>query len=245
MTDLEKTIKRLRNMKQNKSLPIEEIEKKAKLLIEKKELKSQFASSLLDDEIENAISLYNKFLIESSFESLAEKSSLIRLITLMIVRERLLKSIKSDAIKTPGANSLSSTDSIMDLDEQIDKLMDKLGMLKKEGDQNDATKVIEDLKLRFHKWINMPENRSNYTLQCFNCGQSILIRRRLDKEKDEIKEHPWFIEGGLLFNKEIFKDLKEKKISEEQAARYLDCAVDYLKWIIEHYPMEEDNQENE
>jgi hypothetical protein len=73
----------------------------------------------------------------------------------------------------------------------------------------------------------------------------MLIRRRLDKEKDEVVSHPWFIDGGILFNKQLFIDLELKKISIDQAARYLNASQDYIQWIQLNYPIDKDKSEVE
>jgi hypothetical protein len=115
----------------------------------------------------------------------------------------------------------------------------------KKDNKTDVDKVINNLLERFHKWANKTENRGLFEFQCPKCEEIFLIRRRLDKEKDEIKVHPWFIEGGILFNKEIFIDLDLGKISEDQAARYLNATLDYIKWIRLNYPLNQDKTEEE
>ena len=57
---------------------------------------------------------------------------------------------------------------------------------------------------------------------------------------DEVRTHPWFIEGGVLMNRAIFQDLHDGKITKAMAAKYLDCSIDYLYWIEKNYPITED-----
>jgi len=75
---------------------------------------------------------------------------------------------------------------------------------------------------------------------CPKCGELFLLRQRLDKITDEVVEHPWFIQGGILMNKEIFEDLKIGKISVDQAARYLNATQDYINWLQINYPLDQD-----
>lgn len=239
MTDKEKLIKRLRGLKQNKNLSDSEIEQLVNRRLEEEELREAFYG-LTNEEIEKGVKLYFKYLADNSFESLAEKSTLINIIYKEILKMRMQEFIKKESENKDGAVPISMSEKIMEMDTQILSEKTKLGMLKDKTNSLGGADVIEDLKARFKTWINKPENRSEYECQCHNCGQVLLIRRRIDKEKDLVKEHPWYINGGTFFNKEIFKDYINKKITKQQVCRYLDCAEDYLEWILKNYPMEDD-----
>jgi hypothetical protein len=244
MNKLEKIIKKLRNLPQYKNLSESELTKIATEQSEKESIIDSL-TFCLPEEKKLASKKLEEYLSEGKIETISDKSTLILLIDNEIMIERVKKLIHKNYAKENSYIAPELTRQHHDLIAQNLELKEKLGLNKKEGEQNSAYQIIEDLKLRFKKWINMPENRSNYTLQCPSCQELILIRRRLDKEKDEIKIHPWYINGGLLFNKEMFRDINDKKITKDQAARYLDCSVDYIDWIINNYPIDKDITEEE
>jgi len=240
--NLEKTIKKLRNLSQYKNLSEEEINKIAQERLDKDEILGSLTFCINDEERKFAQTILENYLAQSSFENFSERQTLGQLIDQELLAKRMKEKLKTEYNTANPAICLDMVERLDKVVERIEELKEKLGLTRKENEINNAAQIIEDLKLRFNKWINIPENRSNYTFQCFKCGQTVLIRRRLDKEKDEVREHPWFIEGGILFNKEIFIDLNDKKITEEQAARYLDCSIEYLKWIKDNYPLSEDKE---
>jgi hypothetical protein len=239
MNKLEKIIKKLRNLPQYKNMGEEELSKIAEERLEKEDILNSL-TFCLPEEKDLAQAKLEEYLKQGQIETPSDKSTLMLLIDNEISIERLKKIMNKSYDKENPFIPAELTRQHNDLVEQNLTLKDRLGLNKKEGEENSAVQIIEDLKLRFQKWINMPENRSNYTLQCPKCQELILIRRKLDKALDEIKIHPFFIEGGILFNKEIFRDLKDKKITNDQAARYLACSVDYIQWIQDNYNIDED-----
>jgi len=245
--DRDKLFNKYKNLPQYKNLSEEELYKKIDEYLQRDELLGSLTFAINKEEKEFAQNLLDRYLEESSLESAAEKDTLRQLIDLEILAERYKKILKTEYEKANPAIPRDDVEQLRETEKQILELKKNLGLTaNKDEQENNVAKIMEDMKLRFNKWINQPENRSNFTFQCHNCGETFLLRRRLDKEKDEIKIHPWFIEGGILFNKEIFIDLSQGKITREQAARYLDCSVDYLEWILKEYPIEKDlEQENE
>jgi hypothetical protein len=242
----DKLFNKYKNLPQYKNLSEEELYKKVDEYLQKDEMLGSLTFAVNAEEKKFAQELLNRYLEESSLESAAEKDTLRQLIDLEILAERYKKILKTEYEKSNPAIPKDDVEQLRETEKQIQLLKKDLGLSSNRDDQvNNVAKIIEDYKIRLRKWINMPENRSNYTFQCHNCGETFLVRRRLDKEKDEIKTHPWFIEGGILFNKEIFKDLTDGKITQEQAARYLDCSIDYLAWILKEYPLEKDIEQEE
>ena len=245
MSNINKIAKKLRNLPQYKNLSEEEIELKAKEQAEKEELLGSLTFAINDEERNYAKNLLENYLAENSVETFADKETLRQLIDLELIVKRIKEQLKKEYEKANPVTPLQMIDELEKLNEQINELKEKLGFVRKDGEEKSSYSIIEDLKNRFKKWINMPDNRANYTLACPKCEELILIRRRIDKEKDEVKQHPWYREGGLLFNKEIFADLNDKQITKEQAARYLDCSVDYIDWILNNYPISEDKIEED
>jgi hypothetical protein len=243
MDNIEREVKKLKNLIQNKNKTNEELEILAKENIQRQEILGSLTFAL-DDEKSFATNLLNKYLEESSLQSASEKDTLTHLIDLEVLLNRIKKQLNTEYDKANPAIPIVFIEQVTELTNQIMELKEKLGLLK-EDENNDVSKTISDLLERFHKWINKPENRSNFECQCPKCEEIILIRRRLDKEKDEIKSHPWYIEGGILFNKEIFKDFELGKISENQVVRYLNVTSDYINWIRQNYPLNQDKSEEE
>jgi len=244
MDELEKLITRLMSLKQNKGKTREDIEPQAKEILERKEILGSL-SFCLEEEKKFAANLLEKYLAESAIESFTDKDTLRQLIDLEIVVERIKKLLNIEYEKANKAIPEDMLKHLISFNSQIIEMKESLGLTQRKDEKNDTVKTIENLLERFHKHINKPENRSNYEFQCPNCLEMFLIRRRLDKEKDEVVGHPWFIEGGVLFNKAIFEDLEAGKISEDQVIRYLNATSDYIKWIKQNYPLNEDKMEED
>jgi len=232
-------INKLKGLKQYSNLKDEELEK-----IAEKRLAGKIIDSLvfvnLRDEKELAQQLYEQYTADwGELENIADKSVLLTIIDLEILNYKLKKKISEIEAqsKTDQSSGVIAKDLIEQLirnTEVILKLKTSLGMTKaeREKSQSDLVLTLETLKRRFRDWINNPENKSNYTLVCPHCQKYVLIRRRIDKEKDEIKIHPFFIKGGLTFNKHLFELYKQGKITKEDIANVLDTHIDYVDWIL-------------
>ena len=235
-------INKLKGLKQYSNLSEEELEK----IVEKK-FSGKITNSLVfansRQEKELAQKLYEQYVADwGELNNIADKSVLLTIIDLEILNYKLKKKIAEieEQSKTDQSSGVISKELIEQLirnTEIILKLKASLGMTKaeREKSQSDLVLVLETLKRRFRDWINNPENKSNYTLVCPHCQKYILIRRRIDKEKDEIKVHPFFIDGGITFNKHLFELYKEGKISKEDVAKVLDVNEDYVDWIMNKY----------
>jgi len=237
----EKLKVRLRNLPQYHDKTDEELEK----IIREKNEQDEMLSSLsfcLDSEKPLAKKLLENYLTEASFENFSERQTLGQLIDQELLSRRLKESLKTLYDSANPSIPLQMVEQLDAVIDRIESLKQKLGLLKKD-EKNDTSKVISDLTERFHKWINKPENRSNYEFQCPKCEEIFLIRRRLDKISDEVREHPWFIAGGILFNRAIFEDMELGKISEDQVARYTNTTLDYIHWIRVNYPLNQDKNE--
>ncbi|MFA7247873.1 MAG: hypothetical protein WC169_11975 [Dehalococcoidia bacterium] len=238
--NVDKIIKKLRNLPQYKNMSEEELNLIAKEKAEKEEIINSL-TFCLPEEKQLAQTKLEEYLKQGQIETPSDKSTLMLLIDNEIAIERIKKIITKNFDKENPYIPVELAKEKNDLISQNLTLKDKLGLNKKAGEENSVVKTIEDLKSRFKKWINQPENRSNYTFACFHCGKTFLIRRRIDKDKDEVREHPWYVNGGILMNKQIFKDLKENKITIDQATRYLNCSPDYIQWLQNNYNIDEDN----
>ena len=240
--NLEKRKNQLRNMKQNQKLTETELTSLAQSKIDEETIVNNLSFCIDDAERKYATELLNRYLSQSSFENESDKELLKQLLDQHLLAERFKSIMKTDYAKSNPAQSTYLVESLDKVVDRIVKLQEKLGLVRKDNGANDVSQVIRSLTDRFHKWINRPENRSNYECQCPECKTLILIRRRLDKEKDQVIEHPWYIDGGVTFNKEIFKDYDLGKISKDQVARYHHFTLDYVDWIKVNYPINQDKE---
>jgi len=143
--------------------------------------------------------------------------------------------------------------SLVEVQNQKSDLKIKLGIDKKDN-ENDELSAIQILQKRVKKHIN--ENKNEFMIYlpwtCEKCGfkdiESYLLYKQLKDFK--ILKHPFFI-GRYLANFEIIKDVKEGKITKEDAIRYLLCSgqgshyklppqdkkwcTDYIDWLIENW----------
>lgn len=198
--------------------------------VENKE-EEQIASDLLD-----------KYQDEYEFETVAEKEQLFRLIYFRLIDYRLKKIINT-TYSDKNFKSIPTKDLeiLYNNEKQILTIEKELGLSKAEREktQNEIVKVQEIKKKKFHNWINDPDNRANYEYPCPYCKKWVLVRRRLDKEKDVILKHPWFVKGGILFNHKLWELLENGKITEEECKEILGGVdSEYFNWIRKNYRLE-------
>jgi hypothetical protein len=239
MTKLERIFKRLRGLQQYKDFSDEQLKALAQEKVDK-EVTDTDCFYVNEEEKKFAESLHAQYLEEYGVETSADKDTLQHLISLSVIRERIKKDMNKSYSEKDGAINTRMLETFNAVSEQIIETKESLGMTKKEAEKNqsDGVRAIEQMKLRFHAWINKAENKANFTVKCPCCSKFFLIRKRLDKMNEETMEHPWFIFGGILFNKHLFQMLSENKISREDVAKVLNASEDYIDWIYAHYKLE-------
>ena len=223
-TKREKLIKRLRGLKQYKNVSSEEIEKTVDKKIEEEELKNDFIG-LLADESERALELYHKYIHENSFESLAEKSTLINLVYLEILKERMQKFLQKESEEKQGAIPLSMTEKILELDSQIITFKEKLGMLK-DKDNNSPLEIINELK---EKALNYYESHEGETYT--KCPYCLKLFRLLKKVDDLEPVKATMFRGTTLYNLPLLDLYHNKKITIKNAAEILGVHEKYVTFI--------------
>jgi len=244
---IDKEFTRLKNLKQNKNKPDSELQKlytDAQVNVAKRILK-------VDDRFSNekekkvAISLFEHYVSIFEFERFSDLSTLQTL----IYEEILLKRIQGHINKIFEIDSNNyldkrERDTLTDTEKRIEDLKIKLGIDKEDADVNELSSM-QLLEKRFEKHINA--NKEEFTFVCSGCGKMKLLRRRV-KDFDNI-DHPWFA-GRWFFNYQIMLDVKEEKITKNQAWRYLCNAAkaetekpafskeyceDYINYCIENW----------
>jgi hypothetical protein len=232
--DKDKFIKKLKTLKQFKDLPEEDLEKIAQRKMEEKELKDSFVG-LMDEEVERALSLYYKYLDENSFESLAEKSTLITLVSLEIMRNRLLNAIKKFSTEKQGAVDFNGMEEVRELNSQISETKKSLKMMNnQEGDS--IAKRWADLEASCLTYYE--QHAAEFQERCPYCSKIFPII--LPPEKLEAKKSSWF-RGTDLYNKKIFELFHNKKITQEEAAEILDVSKFYIELMYNEIYLKELN----
>jgi hypothetical protein len=216
-------------MPQYKNYSEEELRKIVEKKLQKKDLELQF-SGLKEEEAKKATSLYEKYVSETFFESLAEKSSLINLVYLELLKERLQKEISES-----GTVPMGMTEKLIDLDEQIIKTKDKLGMLK-EGEELNFEQKWNDLEQKCLKYYE--EHAAEFYTKCPYCSK--LFPQILPPEKLEPKNAVWF-KNTTLYNQEVFELYHQKRITLEEAAKILGVGKNYIELQYNEVYLKEKN----
>lgn len=223
-SDLKKEISRLFNLKQNKEKSEEELQKQATLNLKVREFKSVPLFDN-DDEQKVATERFKKYLETNEIESLGDIDVLRSLIYLEVFEIRIQKQLNKLA-ENDQVPFDKITKQLTDVQNQKLSLKVKLGIDVDEKEDSELTK-LQMLEKRFNRWII--DHRNEYSLAyvytCKKCQhkdiEMVLVRRRV---KDfTVMSNPWSA-GRFLFNYEILKDVKSKKLTSHDAWRYLCCS---------------------
>ncbi len=251
ISDVEKEVNRLSNLLNYKDLDPSELESIAKVNVHVRELKK---NPLFTDDAEKKLSetLFSNYLKHNELESNSDIDTLKSLVFNQIFEQRIqgeLNKLKTDG-KYPPDKLIKS---LVEVQDQKAKLKVKLGIDKKD-DETDDLSAFQLLQKRVAKHIN--ENKNEFTIflgwECDRCGhkdqESYLLYKPIKDFK--ILKHPYFA-GKYLFSYPIVKDVKDGKLSKQDATRYLMGAgqgnaykpsdvdrqycEDYLDYLIENF----------
>ena len=250
-SEIEREITRLSNLKQNKNADIESLTSLARINVTVREFKG---NPLFTDKDEQKIAeeRFRKYLTDNELESMSDLDSLRSLVYNEIFEQRIqgeLNKLAKDG-KYPPDKLIKS---LVEVQEQKSRLKIRLGIDRKDDEKDDLS-ALQLLQKRVEKHIN--DNKGDYTLglgfQCDKCGhknwETFLLYKRV---KDfNILKHSWFA-GRFLFNYEVVRDVKDKKLSKEDATRYLMCSgqgrfykpssddkkwcLDYINYLLENF----------
>lgn len=250
---LEREIARLLNLKNYKGMEDNELETIARRNIEIREFKKNPLFDTSTDEgkkeQESAETRFRNYLQNNEIDSASDIDTLKSLIYNEIFELKIQKELNSSKIPPEKL-----TKQLVDIQNQKSSLKIKLGIDKTEEEQDDLSK-LQLLQKRFHKYIQ--EHKNEFTLKipfkCSKCNHedvSIHLLRQRVTNFDALP-HPWFA-GNWFFNYEIIKDVKEGKLSAEDAWRYLCSAskgsetkpafnktycTDYINYCIENWTL--------
>lgn len=223
--DFQREFKRLVGLKQNQGKSEDELRPLARINLMCRDFHS---NPMFPDPEEQKLAedKYRSYLTNNELESDSDLDILKSLIFNEILEARIQKQFNEDAQsnKYPDEKKIKS---LVEVQNQKSKLKVKLGIDAEDGKQDDLS-AFQLLQKRVDKYINEHKNEFSFGLgfQCEECGhknwETFLLYKRV-KDFDAAIKHPWFL-GRWLFNYQIIKDVKEKKLSAEDATRYLMCA---------------------
>jgi len=243
---LEQEIRRLKNLKSCKEMPEEQFIRMAKINLFVRAFKSSpmFDESTPDGKIEQQLceERFKSYLTNHELESESELDTLKSLVFNEVFEIRLQKELNKLAHdgKYPPDRL---TKQLTEIQNQKMEIKVRLGIDQEKKSEDELT-GLQILFKKFDKYINA--HRNEFTMTCPH-GQILLLRKRV--VDFESMPHPWFA-GRWLFNYEILKDVKEGKLSKEDAWRYLCCAsqggdyklafskkycTDYIDYCLEHW----------
>jgi len=215
---------RYKNLPQYKTLTEEQLDEVVKSKVEQEELADSFVG-LNDDERKKALILYNRYLEENSFTNLAEKSSLITLISLELLKERMQILIKKESDQNQGAIPMRVVEQILEVETKIMELKKNLGMLKDKQDSSMAD-ALDELYQKALKYYE--ENAGCTTARCPHCSKFfnlLMDVRNLEPAKAT------FFKGTMLYNHKLFELYDKKVISTEEMAEILNVSVKGIFYI--------------
>jgi hypothetical protein len=232
MDNLEKRKTQLKNMKQFKNFSEEELTAKAQQDLNEEELLNSLVG-LRETEKAKALQLYDKYVTENSFENLAEKSSLITLVYLEILSDRIKEFIEKEDREKNQAIPIHMVEQLISNNEQIMKLKDQLGMLKSKD--NDSFIVAwEELKKKALTYYN--EHAGSTIVKCPNCQQLFHLLMNID---NLTAEKCSFFKGTMLYNKILLDLYHQKRLSKEEVANILGVHFKYVDFIYTNLYLKE------
>ena len=225
--DREQAIQKRLNLKQNKGKTYEEIAVQYDKEQEEESLLMSF-TGIAGDKQQKALKLYQQYLAENSFESQAEKSTLINVVYLEMLNDQIKEYIEQEQKEKKGAIPLRMTEQLVINNTQILSLKKVLGMLK-DAESDSALDLFNELKEKCLKYYE--EHAAEFEFKCPHCLQfSPMI---LPPDKLESVPSTWF-RGTDLYNEEVMNLYHNKIITREQAAKILGTHTSYVEHIYQN-----------
>ncbi len=223
---VQKEFNKLKNLVQYKQKDEKYIERKAIEKVKKRELEVE---TLFQDEEEKkrAVDLFGKYLSHNSFENISDLNTLKTLVfneVFQIRLQRIINVITVDSKIIPD----KQIKALIDCQKQISQLKEELGLNKDDSDKSDAYKALEMMIKKFK--IYQKENRDEFISKCPCCKEIIMWNRRI--KEYEAKKHP-LLKNNKPYNNKIVKLIKEKKITEKDAAEILETSETNIRYIMQ------------
>lgn len=225
MDNLEREIKKIKNLKQNQGKSDEELTSLAKDNLEKQEIISSLKFCSTDKEREFALDLLWKYLTSKSFENPAERDTLRNLIDFEVILDRVKDYINTETSKANPVPPVQMIDQLQKFSEHIESLKDKLSLTQKEAQKN----VLEEWnKLKNKALAYYKENAGCNVVKCPECKKLFMI---LKDVKGHTTEKITFFKRTLLYNKALFELYDKKIIDTAKMAEILGVSPDYVELI--------------
>ena len=225
--DRDREIQRQTNLKQNQGKSPEEIAEIVDKKIREEELLTAFVG-LGDTEKHKAIQLYEQYVSEHSFEALAEKSTLINLVYLEILNDRIKMFIEQEGKDKNGAIPLRMTEQLVANTTQIMELKERLGMMK-DADTENALDLINELK---EKALAYYETHAGETyVKCPECQSLFRLLMKIDGLEPA---KATFFRGTTLYNQKLMELYHYKKVTLEDCAEIMGVNHKYITFIYEN-----------
>ena len=225
--DKDKLLKRYKNLPHFKGLSDEEIMKKIDAKQLEEELANEFVG-LSSDEKKKAILLYDKYVTENSFESLAEKTTLATLVYLEILTERIKLFIEQEGNDKNGAIPLKQVEQLGFTTQQITQLKEKLGMLK-DSESDTALNLFNELKAKATKYYD--EHAGETYVKCPYCTQLFRLLMKVDNLEPA---QATFFRKTTLYNVKLMELYHHKKLTIEEMAEIFGVHAKYITFIYEN-----------
>ena len=183
------------------------------------------------EEKDYAKKLAEQYLSDFVIENVSDRQLLKQIIFLEVSNFNLQKEIRKlskDFDSVPGAKLETYNENT----NQLIKLKTALGLtrLKQQETQDEAHIFIEKLKKKYKTWLN--DNQISRHFTCPHCTKDTLMLIRMDVW-DKLK-HP-YIKDKILTNFHLMKLYVEGKLTEEDVAKILGTAPDYISWLIKRW----------
>jgi hypothetical protein len=225
--DRDREIQRQTNLKQNKDKSPEEIIQLVDKKIQEEELLTAFVG-LSDEEKQKAIKLYDQYVSEHSFESLAEKSTLINLVYLEILNDRIKLFIEQEFKDKKGAIPLRMNEQLTFNTTQIMSLKEKLGMMR-DAESESAIDLINELKEKALVYYN--EHAGETYVKCPECQNLFRLLMKIDGLEPA---KATFFRGTTLYNAKLMELYHYEKVTLEEVAEIMGVNHKYITFIYEN-----------
>lgn len=239
MSDLEKIVRRLKNLKQNRELSDEVILKMAEEELNKKQLIGSLTFCVSDEEREYAKQMIDNYLNQSTIESEADKDTLKQLVDLQILAERIKSILKTEYLKANPAIPLNMVEQLQDIEKQIIELKEKLGLTQKDKEQAAWIETWDLLKKKALAYFETHKGENH--IRCPHCHKMIMLLLKMNDY--DAKKSTWF-ENTTLYNKKVFELFNNNKITKEEAADILGVSIYYIDFINENLYLKHKKEEN-
>jgi uncharacterized C2H2 Zn-finger protein len=228
MDNLEREIKKIKNLKQNQGKSEEELTSLAKDNLEKQEIISSLKFCSTDKEREFALDLLGKYLTSKSFENPAERDTLRNLIDFEVILDRVKDYINTETSKANPVPPVQMIDQLQKFSEHIESLKDKLSLTQKEAQKN----VLEEWdKLKAKALAHYKESAGCNVVRCPECKKLFMILKDI---KGHTTEKITFFKRTLLYNKALFELYDKKIIDTAKMAEILGVSEEYIALIYEN-----------